>query len=114
MSFDFEALQRKNGETIFPKSDKRVKIISREDAQEHKDVEYHKDRLRQFHDIRNMKEEDLTTYQKIQLREVKKQLYQLEMRDLRKAIFRTFEGPEEDGLINYPLEKELIEMEVRV
>ena len=79
-------------------------------AQDRFDMIYRKDRLRQFHDIRNMKQEDLTRYQKMQLRDVKRQLYEFEMKQLQKAIFRTFEGPEDD---REDLEiKETIVMEV--
>ena len=38
-----------------------------------------------------MKEKDLTRYQKMQLRDIKKYTYGLEMAELRKAIFRTFD-----------------------
>jgi transposase len=83
-------------------------------AESRSDMVYRKDRLRQNYDIRNMKPENLTTYQNVQLKEVKKQLYDFEMRDLRKAIFRTFEGPEEkvEFLFNSPSEKEIVELEV--
>jgi hypothetical protein len=86
-------------------------------SQERFNMVYRKDRLRQFHDIRNMKPEDLTRFQKMQLRDVKRQLYDFEMVRLRKTIFRTFdftieEKEEIECLINYPLEKQAIEMEV--
>jgi len=83
-------------------------------SQERFEMVYRKDRLRQFCDIRNMKESDLTRFQKMQLRDIKKYVYDLEMRDLRKKIFRTFEGPEEEteSLINQTKQNESIEMEV--
>jgi hypothetical protein len=65
-------------------------------SEERFDMVFRKDRLRQFWDIRNRPEKDLSRFQKMQLRDIQRQLYELEMRDLRKAIFRTFEGPEED------------------
>ena len=71
-----------------------------------------------------MKKDDLTRFQLIQLRDVSKQIYDLDMAKLRRAIFKTFDGLEEDlitkkkeleeteCLINNPLKKKIIEMEV--
>jgi len=80
-------------------------------AEERFDMVYRKDRLRQFCDIRNMKSEDLTRFQKMQLRDIKKYVYELEMRDLRKKIFRTFDNWEIKQL-GETVDYEPIELEV--
>ena len=59
--------------------------------QEYHELMFTKDRIRQFSDIRNIPEKDLNPYQRIQLRDIKKYTYDLEMVELRKAIFRTFD-----------------------
>lgn len=66
-------------------------MVKTRSIQEYHELMFTKDRIRQFSDIRNIPEKDLNSYQKMQLRDIKKYTYDLEMVELRKAIFRTFD-----------------------
>ena len=64
------------------------------EIQEYHERIFERDRIRQFSDIRNKEEKELTRYQQTQLRDIKKYLYDLEMVELQKAIFRMFKRRE--------------------
>lgn len=60
-------------------------------AKEHSELIFKADKIRMHHDIRFKKETELTRYQKMQLKEVERQTRELELRELRLKIFRTFD-----------------------
>ena len=83
------------------------------EIQEYHELIFTKDRIRQFSDIRNIPEKDLSSYQKTQLKDIKKYVYDLEMVELQKTIFRMFDRRKDtlyECLISHPQERPILEM----